>query len=219
MKRLLIFLTLIAIAICSISNRAEAVTITHDINFDIGTLMDEWDSGGKYWMGYNSPVSVGPFFVQADDILETRVNFLPGQSIRLNNGSTLWGYGVESLIIGWDTDGGPYSDAFSSTSNVTFFTPDGNIVLNGSDGQGLLSQNIFGNITNGSVEFTGFSMTTRVVSAPDVSYDRFMFHTVVSGRTELITTTPVPEPSTWLLMGAGLVGLMAMRMRNIHLRQ
>lgn len=189
---------------------------THTFSYDLGYLVDDWNSGGKYWMGYDHPIPVTPFTPLAGDTLVTTVNFLPGQSIVLHDGDTLWGSGVEFVTIAYENTGvGGAQNDYSSTASVTFFTPGGNVTMAGTTGSGVLAQNIFGNITTSSFEFTGFSMTTTVVTANEPTLmDQFVFWAVASGQTDLIGVTPVPEPSTLALTGLGGLCLLAFRRRG-----
>jgi len=163
-----------------------AELIHHTIHFDIRTLVDDWKSGGKYWFGDSVPQSVPPFTASAGDTLETSVYFLPGQSITLNNGATTWGYGNESLTIYWEAEGSTTNPYSTSTSAVTLFTESGNITLRGTSTTGGMVQKIYGNITDTTITFTGFSMTTQIHSAPEgIIYEQFKFGSVISGRTDL----------------------------------
>jgi len=175
----------------------QASTISHTIAYDLNDLTDAWQSGGKYWMGWDSPLGVTPFTVHAGDTLTTTVNFLGGQSITLNNGNTTWGNGLEFLTIAWQ-DSSASSPAnnshYTNTLQLTLFTTGGNITFGGSSSQGILAQQSQQNLTAGSLQFTGFSMTTSVVSTPTpaLSYNEFLLWSVVSGKTDLT----IPQTTT-----------------------
>jgi len=168
-----------------------ATTISHTLVYDLSNLVSGGGNTGKFWVGYTNPVSVNPFPVNANDVLVTQINFLSGQSITLNEGNTTWGYGVEFLQIGWD-EASHANGHYTQTQQVTLFTPGGNLNVAGYSSQGSLVQNSYGNFTTSSLQFTGFSMTTTVTSAPSfLAYDRFYIN-VSSGKTDL----GIPQATT-----------------------
>lgn len=184
-----------ALALClltggSIAGQLQAATISHTLVYDLNNLVD-WSVGGKAWVGYTHPISVTPFSLSVGDVLVTQINFLSGQSITLNNGNTDWGYGVEWLQIGWD-QASHANGHYTQTPQITLFSPGGNVSIAGADSQGALVQNAYGNLTDSSLQFTGFSMTTNVTSAPSfLTYDRF-YISVSSGKTDL----GIPQATT-----------------------
>jgi hypothetical protein len=203
----------VSLVLTLVATPAQGTTLTFDITYDLADLTDQWNSGGKYWVnGTNNPVFVPPFTVAPTDVLQTTVTFLPGQSIVVNDGETLWGAGIEHITIGWNNASGVYNSS-TTTTQVTFFAPTGNLTLAGTPGSGLLSQNLFGNLTTSAFEFTGFTMTTTVLSSPtNTTYDRFNFWAVASGQTQL-NTTAVPEHGSLPAVVAGLGSIFLARRR------
>jgi hypothetical protein len=179
-------------------------------------------SDGQLYSGYNSLIPINPFTINIGDTLVTTVNFLPGQSMVLNNGNDAWGAGVEFLTIAFENnlDGGYANFTTETTSFSLFTTFAGSINFSGPDSYsyGVVHQNTYRqNFTDSSIQFDGFSMTTTIIALSSGNSDlmnEFAFWGAASGQTQILDVTATPEPATLTLTSFGAAGLLAFRRKK-----
>lgn len=125
----------------------------------------------------------------------------PGGSFTFTFSTAVTSFGFDFL----DVQSGEYEKGTPTNSRVEFFS-------------GAASQEIFFEDFPGGIVFgDNFANTVAPTLASDlnfVSFDKVIIHMGGSGGVDNISFTPVPEPGTWLLIGLGVVGLVARGRRN-----
>ena len=231
--RKLLFLTLFLFFI-SLAPQAQAVSFTLDLND--GSFVTLPQVGGQtidYTGIYASPTfDLGGVVIGPAGTLNVWINFLPGQSLTLTDAAD---NGVPQEGILFDVVGsgnttvnpiirlsgatGIYrtsstDSAVVNDEEVFAYLGSGEAFQDGTTRFGEFSSDfpndpafVFGgrDIVNDSLSFTGVHLEI-FNQGSEMTVDQLSFLAV--GNTVTANTEPIPEPSTFLLFGSGLAGLL-----------